>query len=104
MQLTGATLFRLTRDAEVETPDDEEDTEQSLSEIVLERVKQRRFDPVVRIDFAPGADPSIRQMLRERFKLSEWDTYELRDEVDYTSLFEIAGLPIPERRIPGGLR
>ena len=54
--------------------------------------------PVVRLDFAPGADPSIREMLRQRFNLSPLDVYDLPGEVDYTTLFEIASLQIPSLR------
>ena len=46
----------------------------------------------------PDADPAIREMLRERFELSPSDLYDMAEEVDYTTLFEIAGLPMPELR------
>jgi polyphosphate kinase len=97
MKLTGTTLFRLTRDAEFEIDDD---SEEALEDIVREQVRQRRYEPVVRLDFAPGADPSIREMLRHRFQLSPMDVYDLPAEVDYTSLFEIASLQIPSLRDP----
>jgi polyphosphate kinase len=102
MQLTGTTLFRLTRDAEVEMEEDP-DPEESLSEQVREQVRLRRFDPVVRIEFAPNPDPSIRQMLQERFHLAPIDIYDMPDDVEYTSLFEIAGLPAPHG-LPHGLK
>ena len=95
MRLTGTTLFRLTRDAEIEIDDD---TDEALQDVVREQVRQRRYEPVVRLDFAPGADPSIREMLRQRFRLSPLDVYDLPGEIDYTTLFEIASLPIPELR------
>src|SRR5260370_23399945 len=88
MQLTGTTLFRLTRDAEIEI---DEDSDESLQDIVKEQVKHRRYEPVVRLEFGPEADPSIREMLRARFKLLPVDIYDMYDEVDYTSLFDIAG-------------
>jgi len=95
MRLAGTTLFRLTRDAEIEIDDDSDEAPQDL---VREQVRQRRYEPVVRLDFAPGADPSIREMLRQRFSLSPLDVYDLPGEVDYTTLFEIASLPIPSLR------
>jgi polyphosphate kinase len=91
MELTGATLFRLTRDAEVEIDDD---SDEDLLDLVREQIRQRRYEPVVRLEFAPGADPTIREMLRARFELSTADIYDLAGELDYTSLFQIAGLPI----------
>jgi len=94
MQLTSTTLFRLTRDAEVETEDDEE----IGPEVVREQIRQRRYEPVVRLEFAPGGDRSIREMLRQRFDLDAEDIYDLPGELDYTSLFQIAGLPVPALR------
>jgi polyphosphate kinase len=95
MRLTGTTLFRLTRDAEIEIDDD---TDEALQDVVREQVRQRRYEPVVRLDFAPGADPSIREMLCQRFNLTPLDVYDLPGEIDYTTLFEIASLPIPALR------
>lgn len=95
MRLTGTTLFRLTRDAEVET---EEEDDEFGPEAVREQIRQRRYEPVVRLEFAPGADRSIHEMLRQRFNLSAEDVYDLPAELDYTSLFQIAGLPYPALR------
>src|SRR5499426_1144150 len=53
MALTATTLVRLTRDAEVEIDDD---SDAILSEVVKEQIRQRRYEPVVRLEFAPGAD------------------------------------------------
>ena len=97
MKLTGTTLFRITRDAEVEIDDD---SDEALREQVREQVRLRRYEPVVRLEFAPGCDRSIREMLRERFELSSMDVYDSPGELDYTSLFQIAGLPIPALRDP----
>jgi polyphosphate kinase len=95
MTISGMTLVRITRDAEVEL---EEDSSAELRELVEEQIRQRRYEPIVRLEFGPGSDPVIREMLRARFQLSPADVYELDEELDYTSLFEIAGLPIPELR------
>ena len=97
MELTAATLIRLTRDAEVEIDDD---SDAILSEVVKEQIRQRRYEPVVRLEFAPSADPTLRDMLRTRFNLFPVDLYDMPDEVDYTTLFEIAGLPVPELQDP----
>jgi len=89
-------MFRLTRDAEVEL--DEESDDEPLTELVHEQVRQRRYEPVVRLEFAAGTDPAIKEMLRERCKLSDLDVYDAAEELDYTSLFEIAGMDIPNLR------
>jgi polyphosphate kinase len=95
MRLISPTLFRLTRDAEVEM---EEDTDQGLRELVREQIRQRRYEPAVRLEFAPGADARLRELLQERFALTADDVYDLPGELDYTSLFQIAGLNRPELR------
>jgi polyphosphate kinase len=95
MTISGMTLVRITRDAEVEL------VEASDAEIrlqVQEQIRQRRYEPVVRLEFGPGADRGLRDLLRERFQLNSGDVFELDGEVDYTTLFEIAGLPVPELR------
>lgn len=54
----------------------------------------------MRLEFAPGADPTLRTMLQTRFHLGPVDLYDMPDEVDYTTLFEIADLPVPALRDP----
>jgi polyphosphate kinase len=97
MEIVSATLFRILRNAEVELEDDEGD---SLRDVVSDALRQRRFEPVVRVDFAPGADARVRQGLMERFELSEGDVFESKGLLDYPDLFQIAGLDIPQHRDP----
>ena len=93
MALSAPTVVRLTRDAEVAIDDD---SDAAVSQLVQEQIRQRRYEPVVRLEFAPNADAAIRELLRTRFELLSVDIYDVPDEVDYTTLFEIAGLPLPE--------
>ena len=95
MTLSAMTLVRITRDAEVELV---EASDAEIRLLVEEQVRQRRYEPVVRLEFGPGSDKGIRDLLRERFQLTSADVYEVDGEVDYTTLFEIAGLPLPELR------
>jgi polyphosphate kinase len=97
MLVTGITLMRLTRDAEVET---EDVPTEGIREQVREQVRQRRYEPVVRLEFGPGSDRQVKEMLQERFKLAPTDMFDLSQEVDYTTLFELASMPIPELRDP----
>jgi polyphosphate kinase len=92
MKIKDVTLVRITRDAEVEIEDDQTE---GIRELVEEQIRQRRYEPVVRLEFGPGADPAIKEMLRTRFKLSSEDLYDMAEEVDYTTLFELMGLPLP---------
>ncbi|HRD67912.1 MAG TPA: polyphosphate kinase 1 [Candidatus Competibacter sp.] len=96
MEFIDATLFRVLRNAEIELDEEEE----SLREAVTEALQQRRFEPVVRMDLAPDANPALRQGLMERFELSDEDVYELPGLLDYTGLFQIAGLDVSTLRDP----
>jgi hypothetical protein len=46
-----------------------------MRDAVLDALRERRFQPVVRIDFAPGAALDIRRQLTE-------GTYEIEDRLD----------------------
>ncbi|NMQ20551.1 polyphosphate kinase 1 [Candidatus Competibacter phosphatis] len=96
MEFIDASLFRILRNAEIELDEEEE----SLREAVTEALRQRRFEPVVRMDLAPDVNPALRQGLMERFELTEDDVYELPGLLDYTGLFQIAGLDVPSLRDP----
>src|SRR5271156_104126 len=95
MEISNITLVRLTRDAEVELDDD---PVADFRALVKEQIRQRRYEPVVRLEFCAGEDPAITEMLRARFELSPVDIYELQEELDYTTLFELLGLPLPTLR------
>jgi polyphosphate kinase len=95
MEIGAVTLFRLTRDAEVDL---DKNSDEALPELVQEQVRQRRFEPVVRLEFAQKADPAIREMLCRRFQLTDLDVYDADEELDYTTLFEIAGMDLPALR------
>jgi polyphosphate kinase len=95
MEISNVTIARITRDAEVEIDDD---TAADFRTTVKEQIRQRRYEPVVRLEFGPAADSAITEMLRARFELSPLDLYEMQEEVDYTTLFELLGLPIPALR------
>ena len=55
----------------------DDDPGAGIRELVQEQIRQRRYEPVVRLEFGPGADADIREMLRGRFELSPADVYDL---------------------------
>ena len=108
MEILGDTLFRVLRNAEVELEEEEGET---VFEAVSDALRERRFQPVVRVDFATAPLLELRRSLVERFKLTDLDVYELPGLLDYSGLFQIAGLdlahlrdrswsPLPPARIP----
>jgi polyphosphate kinase len=92
MELSAPTLFRLTRDAEVAL---EDIPDLDLRERVREQIRQRRYEPAVRLEFAAAADARLRKSLQDRFGLSEDDVYDLPELLD-AGLMEIAGLVLPD--------
>jgi polyphosphate kinase len=92
-----ATLFRVSRNADIAI---EEDTDNSIKELVEEQVRQRRFQPVVRLEFGESPRSEIRDGLMDRFELRDSDVFELAGLLDYTSLFQVASQPIAELRDP----
>jgi polyphosphate kinase len=96
MVIESRSLFRVCRDAEVEL-DDDGVSKRALVELEL---RQRRFEPVVRLELQPEADPAMVAELRARLALAPEDIYEMSELIDYTTLFEIAGLEIDELRDP----
>jgi polyphosphate kinase len=90
LTVESASLFRVCRDAEVEV----EEQVVSKRALVEEELRLRRFEPVVRLEITPDADPAMVAELTERFSLSSDDIYEMPALLDYTTLFEIASLEI----------
>ena len=93
MEVASSTFFRVTRNADIEL--DDEDAE-SLRALVTEELRQRRFAPVVRLELGPQSDPWVAGLLMRQFELTEDDVYRLPAEIDYTGLWQIAGLGLPE--------
>ena len=91
VEILETTLFRVSRNADIAI---EEDSDNSIRELVEEQVRQRRFQPVVRLEFAANPSSEIRDSLVGRFELRDGDVYELTDMLDYSGLFELASLPI----------
>ena len=97
MMVASASLFRVCRDADVEL---DENDGLSKRAMVEEELRQRRFEPVVRLEVQPDADSAMVAELVDRFGLAADAVYEMSALLDYTTLFEIAGLDVDELRDP----
>lgn len=89
MNIGPAALVRLTRDAEVEAS---HDANVNVRDEIRRQLRQRRFEPVMRLEFTVGVDPAIRELLSTHFELSPDDVYEAPDDLDCSTLFELSGL------------
>jgi polyphosphate kinase len=88
--------FRITRNAEVATDEDEEPDNLALA--VEQELRQRRFEKAVRLEYSLPASPTQLQLIAHKLNLGDVDLYEMPGELDYTDLFLIAGLNKPELR------
>jgi polyphosphate kinase len=96
MSILEVMPFRITRNAEVATDDDEEPD--NLAQMVEQELRQRRFEKAVRLEYSLPASPTQLQLIAHKLNLGEVDLYEMPGELDYTDLFPIAGLNRPELR------
>lgn len=97
LEASDPTLFRITRDAEV---DWEGTASESVREVVAERIRLRRYEPAVRIEFGPNPDPVLRAMLLAMLEITEQEAYDLPGPFDFNTLWTIASLDVPELRDP----
>ncbi|MSR44381.1 MAG: polyphosphate kinase 1 [Phycisphaerales bacterium] len=97
MEILQVLPFRVTRDAEIEA---ERDASDDLLESVEQKLKERKFARVVRLEVARGASPRILRFLMEELDLGAEDIYETMGETDYGILDTIADIDIPALRYP----
>jgi len=98
MEIVSCELFRVTRNAIVETEEEEAD---DLLVMIESELRHRHFAPIVRLQIATGMNPTHRGMLAAELGLDEEnDVYEVAEIMAMRDLFEIAGLDIPELHDP----
>lgn len=97
MEVVNTMPFRLTRNADVGS--DEDDVE-DLVELIEEELRMRRFAEVVRVEHSPKPDPWMLQFLMEELELTKEDFFELPEELDFTSLSIVADLNLPKLKNP----
>lgn len=93
MIIDDATLFRVTRSA---SWDEDDDDAEDLLELVAEGIKDRRFSPVVRLEFLNKPVSWIREYLTEELEITPDDVYELPSLAYFTSFSEIIDIDQPQ--------
>lgn len=93
MIIEDAMPFRISRNADVER--DEEDAEDLLEQVEQE-LRERRFAKVIRLEVPANPNQKMVRFLIEELELDENDVYTMASELDYTDLWLINGLGIPE--------
>ena len=97
MEILQILPFRVTRDAEIEP---ERDASDDLLESIQQKLKDRKFARVVRLEVAAPASPRILRFLMEELDVGPEDVYETAGLLDYTALDAIADLDLPALKYP----
>jgi len=97
MEILQVLPFRITRDAEIEP---ERDLADDLLVSVEQKLKERKFARVVRLEVTKGASPRIVRFLMEELNLGAEDIYEVAGLIDYGILDSIADLDRAELHYP----
>ena len=97
MEILQVLPFRVTRDAEIEP---ERDAADDLLESVEQKLKERKFARVVRLEVATGASPRILRFLMEELDVGAEDVYETAGLLDYGVLDGIADIDLPTLKYP----
>jgi polyphosphate kinase len=98
MQIEDDTVFRVTRNSDIEIDDDEVE---DLLKTIEEEVRRRRRGAAVRLQIESNAPAEVEQFLMTALDLDPTDVYRHPGLLDLTGLFQIHGLPgYPHLRDP----
>ena len=98
MVIERTELFRVTRNADVESDEEKAD---DLLALIESELRERKFAPIVRLEVALGMDATHRGWLAAELGLDEQaDVFEVDGFLGLGDLFQLAGLDIPEHRDP----
>lgn len=94
MEIESISPFKVTRNADVDTDDDEAD---DLLELAEESLKERKFAECVRLEVPKGTDSSIVSFLISSLELTKDDVYYLKGKIlDYSKFKEVLKLDKPK--------
>jgi polyphosphate kinase len=97
MEILQVVLFRVTRDAEIEP---EQDDAETLLEAVEQKLKERRFADVVRLEVGHGANPRLLRFLMEELDVGPEDVYETHGLIDYGCLAPVCDVDMADLKYP----
>ena len=95
LDVLGAYLFRVTRNAD--TARNEEEAA-DLVAMIEDELRQRRFAPVVRLEVEAGAPEALVELLREELEVPPEAIYPVAGLQNHTGLAALANLELPEHR------
>ena len=98
MVIDRTELFRVTRNADVESDEDKAD---DLLALIESELQERKFAPIVRLEVAKGMDSTHRGRLAAELGLDrQADVFEVDGFLGIGDLFQLATLDLPEHRDP----
>jgi polyphosphate kinase len=96
MVIERTELFRVTRNADVESDEEKAD---DLLALIESELQERKFAPIVRLEVARGMDATHRGRLAAELGLDEQaDVFEVDGFLGLGGLFQLAGLDLPDHR------
>ncbi len=101
MEVEGVYAFRVTRNADVRRDEEEAD---DLLEMISERLRERRFAPVVRLEVESAMPEEVRTFLKDKLDIGTQDLYVSEGAIDYSDVTALADLHIPPDRYRKDLR
>ncbi len=93
MHVDSVHAFRIARNADVRR--DEEEAEDLLA-MISEELRERRFAPVVRLEYEKGMPGDVRHLLARELELEKEDLFQIDGQLNLSDLFYIADLDRPE--------
>lgn len=96
-EIVDAHLFRVTRDADLDTVEEEAD---DLLEAIEEGLRQRRFGSVVRLEVRADMPDDLLNMLVAGLEIGRSEVQVVEGLIDLTVALQVASLPRPELRAP----
>ncbi len=98
MEVIERTLFRVTRNADI---DYENDKDIDVSEVIEEGLRERQFGSIVRLAVMEGTSQAALAKLVEEFEVDpERDVYHVNGALGGSSLFELLNVARPDLKYP----
>jgi len=88
--ILAGTVFRLTRDADVDV---QEDDPEELIQAMEQAIRERSRRTVVRLGIAAGTDERLRKWLTDWCQVKDWDVFEVDGPLDAAAMMDIANRP-----------
>lgn len=96
-EILDAHLFRVTRDADLNTAEEEAD---DLLEAIEEGLRQRRFGSVVRLEVDTEMPSALLEMLLAGLEINQNEVQVVAGTLDLSVALQVASLPRPDLRAP----